>query len=609
MNKKHISLAMSVALMGLASQAWAIGGASGSKLDYQIQGNIGQVVLNPYKIAPLTAVIRNGGYELHDVRVEVQPKKDGQVISYNVSDGMVLTYGGVPVFGLYADYVNTVKVSYTRVHQGKSEKFSDTYTIYTPPAYNRVSGDQFLRSALPKATVTTPASDKRVENRLYYINNMDEKDGIGTRVVWNNPVGGALEWSFTPQNEVIDTKGEIRWFLDPVSIYDLNSIDHAGTMMGFQQNEDGAITWGFGQRYVKYDIMGRQIFDRQLPDAYNDYSHSMDAAQNGNYLLRVASSNYKRADGKNVRTVRDVIVEVNPEGRVIDEWKLMDILDPTRSDILKALDQGAVCLNIDAKLAGQTLDADAIENLKKAEKFGDIVGTEAGRNWAHVNSVDYDPSDDSIIISSRHQSAIIKIGRDKKVKWILGAPRGWKGDLKGKLLTPVDANGKPLDCGDAACRNTDFDWTWTQHTAFRVDEMSKKGKIVVSAFDNGDARSIEQPPLPEMKYSRAVFYEIDEKKMTVKQIWEYGKDRGHEWFSPVTSIVKYDGKTDSVLTYSASAGATFDVTTGAFVSMPNPVLTEFDWKTKKKLIEFKMHDTTGYQAFVFDVNKAFNPTK
>ena len=33
------------------------------------------------------------------------------------------------------------------------------------------------------------------------------------------------------------------------------------------------------------------------------------------------------------------------------------------------------------------------------------------------------PSDDSIIISSRHQSALIKIGRDKQVKWILGSPR------------------------------------------------------------------------------------------------------------------------------------------------------------------------------------------
>lgn len=63
-------------------------------------------------------------------------------------------------------------------------------------------------------------------------------------------------------------------------------------------------------------------------------------------------------------------------------------------------------------------------------------------NWAHVNSVDYDPTDDSIIISSRHQSAAIKIGRDKKVKWILGAPDGWKKGWAEKVLQPVDKDGQ-----------------------------------------------------------------------------------------------------------------------------------------------------------------------
>ncbi|MDI5817566.1 aryl-sulfate sulfotransferase, partial [Salmonella enterica subsp. enterica serovar Cerro] len=43
-------------------------------------------------------------------------------------------------------------------------------------------------------------------------------------------------------------------------IYDLKSIYRAGVMMGFKQNQDGALSWGYGQRYVKYDIMGREIF-------------------------------------------------------------------------------------------------------------------------------------------------------------------------------------------------------------------------------------------------------------------------------------------------------------------------------------------------------------
>lgn len=218
----------------------------------------------------------------------------------------------------------------------------------------------------------------------------------------------------------------------------------AGVMMGFQQGKDGALTWGYGQRYVKYDIMGREIFNRRLPPAYNDFSHSFDQAQNGNYLLRVASSDYKRPDGKNVRTVRDIIVELSPEGKVVDEWRLFDILDPYRDIVIKSLDQGAVCLNLDASQAGTSLTAEDLAKMDQSDTFGDISGVGAGRNWAHVNSVDYDPTDDSIIISSRHQSAIIKIGRDKKVKWILSAAEGWKKGLADKVLKPVDKDGKPI---------------------------------------------------------------------------------------------------------------------------------------------------------------------
>ena len=88
------------------------------------------------------------------------------------------------------------------------------------------------------------------------------------------------------------------------------------------------LTWGYGQRYVKFDILGREVFRRYLPLRFNDYSHSMDDAQNGHYFLRVASSNYLRPDGKHVRTVRDVIAEVDVNGVVADEWRLADILDP-----------------------------------------------------------------------------------------------------------------------------------------------------------------------------------------------------------------------------------------------------------------------------------------
>ena len=601
MHFKTRILAMTIAGL-LPLTAMAIGGPSGPKIDYHTQGHLGEVMMNPYGIAPLTAIIRDGGYTLEDVKVRIVPKANGADLAYKVSSSQVLTHGGIPVFGLYPNYVNTVEVSYTRVNgQGKKESFNDTIKLFAPPVYMEASGNA-TEVEMPYG-VEVKKVDPKFKDRLYLVNNFVEKSGIGTRVVWNNPSGGALEWNYYPQITMVDTAGDIRWYLFANPMYDLNSIYSAGVMMGFKQNDDGLISWGYGQRYVKYDVMGREVFNRRLPLRFNDFSHSMDDAQNGHYFLRVSSSNYKRADGKNVHTVRDVIAEVDANGKVVDEWRLMDILDPYRDNVLKVLDQGAVCLNIDASLAGKTLTSEEIAKADASDRFGDIVGTGAGRNWAHVNSVDYDPSDDSIIISSRHQSAMIKIGRDKKVKWILGSPEGWKEAWAGKVLTPVDKNGKPIKCEGSKCEG-DFDWTWTQHTAFRIDEMSKGDIIYLSAFDNGDARGMEQPALPEMKYSRAVVYKIDQKKMTVEQVWEYGKERGHEWYSPVTSITEYQNDKNSVFVYSATAGASFDLASGAFTSSPNPYLCEFNWGAKEPSVEIQLKNTTGYQAMPFSIEKA-----
>ena len=114
--RKMVSSALvaGVILSVAPTMALAIGGASGPKVDYGIPGKIGEVVVNPYEVAPLTAVIRSGGYDLKDVSVRIVPKEGGQEIKYKVSDQNILTHGGIPVFGLYANYQNIVEVEYTK---------------------------------------------------------------------------------------------------------------------------------------------------------------------------------------------------------------------------------------------------------------------------------------------------------------------------------------------------------------------------------------------------------------------------------------------------------------------------------------------------------------
>ena len=589
-----------------ATAAHASGGSSGPHVSFATQGHIGEVIVNPYSIAPLTAIIRNGGYELTEATVRIVPKPQGQEIKYKVSRSELLTHAGIPVFGLYPDYMNTVETTYTRKFHGKTEKFTDTYKIYAAPVYHEVSGSPGLHHNMFETKVTKV--DAKFSDRLYLVNNLMQQYAKATRAVWNNPMGGAMEWNFYPQNAIIDTKGEVRWYMHVEPIYNVETIYHSGVMMGFQQDEDGNITWGYGQRYVKYDLMGREIYNRRLPVGYSDFSHSLDNAQNGHSFIRVASSDHRRADGKRVHTVRDVIAEIDQNGKVVDEWRLWEILDPYRDNVMKVLDQGAVCLNIDASQAGKTMSAADLAKLETSDKFGDIVGTGEGRNWAHVNSVDYDPTDDSIIISSRHQSAIIKIGRDKKVKWILSAPEGWKGDFAKKVLQPVDQNGKAIKCEDSKCEGG-FDWTWTQHTAWRVDSKSSGDVIYVSAFDNGDARGMEQPALADEKFTRGVMYKIDQKKMTVEQVYEVGRKEGHAYYSPVTGLARYMDDKDSFVVYYSTSGLSGPSGGMKGPIKPHPYLAEYKFGSADPAVLMRFENTMGYQAWPFDVQKAFNPQK
>ena len=53
-------------------------------------------------------------------------------------------------------------------------------------------------------------------------------------------------------------------------------------------------------------------------------------------------------------------------------------------------------------------------------------------------------------------------------------------------------------------------------------------------FDNGLSRNFETVGVP---FSRGVEYEIDESAMTVRQVWQYGEERGPDYHSPIISDV------------------------------------------------------------------------
>ena len=549
---------------------------------------LGQVVSNPYRLAPLTAVIRDGGQTITDVRVRVVKKSDtGVNIDYQVSNSALWTHGGIPVFGLYPDYVNKVEVAYTL----KGERVRERYSIYAPPVRLPVVPNQ-TGSTLPKVEPLKVTPD--LKHRLYLFNHLlSQVPGSNRQIKWNLPQGGAAEWDSVGINWISDSQGDVRWYLDIEQIHDSTSITGVGATMGFQQTRDGKLIFGQGQRYYKIDLLGRIIWARTLPAKFADFSHEIRETEKGTYVLRVGASDYRRSDGKQTRTVRDHIIEVNSDGDVLDFWDLGPILDPYRDALLHTLGRVAILLPDGSKKADLLAENELLENESMA--FGDTPGVGIGRNWAHVNSIAHDPSDDGIIVSARHQG-IIKIGRDKQVKWILADPRGWAPSLAKKVLTPTDAGGNALQTLPDGTYADGFDWSWTQHTAW----LTKKGTLTV--FDNGWGRGFAPTKL-EGNYSRAVEYKINERARTVEQVWEFGKERGDDWYSPITSVIEHREDTNTHVIYSASV---------AFLTkekLVRPVLSEVRYGTQEVLAEYRIHSqqpgNVGYRALVIDLYEAF----
>jgi arylsulfate sulfotransferase len=560
----------------------------------QYQGQLGKVIVNPYKVAPLTAIIDRAGMDIDDIKVTVKGKPNGGVdISYGVDRGALLHHDGVPVFGLYDGYLNTVELSY--MLDGK--RVSESYKILTNPFHTRiVDGRQQV-----KPTVEVKKVAPGFESRLYAMVLMGDADNKEWAWMSGDKIHGAGEWNEPAEFYMIDTKGDIRWYLDSEQFYDKygRNIDDTGRFMSFYQAENGDIVFGQSQKYMRYGMLGDPSFVRKLPRGYIDLSHEALPMENGHYLLRVAKKDYNIPGTSDVRnTVRDHIIEVDAAGQVVDEWDLNEVMGKNvwRKDLIMALDQRAVCLNVD-------MNAEQSVTITEDMPYGDKAVTGTGRNWAHINSISYDKTDDSIILSFRHQG-VVKVGRDKKVKWILAAPEGWSKDVQDKVLQPVDAKGNKIKCENGKCENSNFDWTWTQHTAWLSPRGQNTGSVkTLSVFDNGDGRGFEQPALPTMKYSRAVEYQINEKDMTVKQTWEYGKERGFDWYSAVTSNVEY--MTDKK-TYNIFSGNTQLLT-------PEPttaIINEVDPATNDVKVEITISTDKKpgiyYRSHVIHQDKLFN---
>ncbi len=175
----------------------------------------------------------------------------------------------------------------------------------------------------------------------------------------------------------------------------------------------------------------------------------------------------------------------------------------------------------------------------KELKLGNVIKKlyDKSYDWAHINTIEYNPKDGSVLISPRNISSGVKINwMSGKIIWILSDPAIWKGTAYEKyVLKPVGPT----------------QWHYEQHAIYQINEDidNDPSTLDIILFDN---RSFRINPAKlnittGLGKSFVTQYAVDEKKMTVKQVKLFPNT-----YSNITSNFNLFYKLNRLIAYHAS---------------------------------------------------------
>ena len=250
----------------------------------------------------------------------------------------------------------------------------------------------------------------------------------------------------------------------------------------------------------EFNWLGKVFKEYEIPNAVH---HEISELPNGDIL---AASN--DADLFQNGTREDVVIVIDREtGEIKKEYDFRKILDEYRYTV---------------------------------HNYDPNIKNPVNIDWMHMNAAIFDEANNAIIVSSPTQSFVVSIDADtSEINWILGSHEEYEADtskkLIPKLLTPI---------GDG------FEWQRGQHTPTILPSSGSNSAIIdILLLDNGQkAHTAEENRyLPQYTYSRAVHYRINQKAMTVEQIWQYGKERGAECYASYLGSAVYLRNTGNYL--------------------------------------------------------------
>ncbi len=263
---------------------------------------------------------------------------------------------------------------------------------------------------------------------------------------------------------VVDTDGEIRWAV-PTTF--------SATSTGLQGDE-----FVIGDTFLP--IVHRLSLDGTFGESpldspttpITDFNHNIDRGKTG--LL---------AEVDTKTNVESTVAEITGQGGLLDLWDMAAI----------------------------------ISSYMLAHGDDPTAFVRPGVDWFHSNAATYDPTDDSVIISSRENFLIKLDYQTHQIIWILGDPtKYWYTfpSLRAKALTLAPGGLYPIG----------------QHAI----SITPNGHLLL--FNDGDG-SLNQPagaPAGETRtFSAVSAYSIDTEAMTAQNLWNF--EYGQTIYSPVCS--------------------------------------------------------------------------
>lgn len=285
-----------------------------------------KIIVNPYNISPLTALIVFETKDLSSVTATIHGKDSNTTFENTFKPAKIHL---LPIYGLYAGE-NTVTLTLNGV--------SKDFKITTDP----------LPEDIAHATINKLDRDK-LNNDLYF---------------------------FTPSSDgytvAYDVNGDVRWYLSENFVWDISRLNNGHILLSSNRVlNQPYYTTGL----MEMDLLGKVYYEYVIPGGYHhDYFEMPD----GNLL--VASNDFEN------QTVEDYIVEIDrATGNVVKKWDLKDILPQDSGTNVNATDFDWFHNNsvwYDAKTNSITLSGrhqDAIVNINyESGELNWIIGSSDG---------------------------------------------------------------------------------------------------------------------------------------------------------------------------------------------------------------------------------------